>query len=43
MRNALVIAGREIAAYFVQPIAYVVMTVFLLLGRMVLLRPVAPL
>jgi len=32
MRNALVIAGREIAAYFVQPIAYVVMTVFLLLG-----------
>ncbi|MGO9056663.1 MAG: ABC transporter permease subunit [Candidatus Binataceae bacterium] len=32
MRNALVIAGREIAAYFVQPIAYVVMTVFMLLG-----------
>jgi ABC-2 type transport system permease protein len=32
MRNALIIAGREIAAYFVQPIAYVVMTVFLLLG-----------
>ena len=32
MRTALVIAGREIAAYFVQPIAYVVMTVFLLLG-----------
>src|SRR5271156_3905464 len=32
MRNALVIAGREISAYFVQPIAYVVMTVFLLLG-----------
>ena len=32
MRNALVIAGREITAYFVQPIAYVVMTVFLLLG-----------
>jgi ABC-2 type transport system permease protein len=32
MRNALVIAGREIAAFFVQPIAYVVMTVFLLLG-----------
>jgi len=32
MRNALVIAGREIAAYFVQPIAYVVMTVFVLLG-----------
>ncbi len=26
------IAGREITAYFVQPIAYVVMTVFLLLG-----------
>jgi ABC-2 type transport system permease protein len=32
MRNALVIAGREIAAYFVQPVAYVVATVFLLLG-----------
>lgn len=32
MRNALVIAGREISAYFVQPIAYVVMTVFMLLG-----------
>jgi ABC-2 type transport system permease protein len=32
MRNALVIAGREITAFFVQPIAYVVMTVFLLLG-----------
>src|SRR5260370_13032234 len=32
MRNTLVIAGREIAAFFVQPIAYVVMTVFLLLG-----------
>jgi ABC-2 type transport system permease protein len=32
MKNALVIAGREIAAYFVQPIAYVVMTVFILLG-----------
>ena len=31
MRNALVIAGREISAYFVQPIAYVVMTVFLLI------------
>ena len=32
MRNTLVIAGREIAAFFLQPIAYVVMTVFLLLG-----------
>jgi gliding motility-associated transport system permease protein len=32
MRNTIVIAGREIAAYFVQPVAYVVMTVFLLLG-----------
>jgi ABC-2 type transport system permease protein len=32
MRNALTIAGKEIQSYFVQPVAYVVMTVFLLLG-----------
>ena len=32
MRNALTIAGKEMAGYFVQPVAYVVMTVFLLLG-----------
>ncbi len=32
MRNTLTIAGRELQAYFVQPVAYVVMTVFLLLG-----------
>jgi len=32
MKNTMVIAGREIQAYFVQPVAYVVMTVFLLLG-----------
>lgn len=32
MKNTLVIAGRELQAYFVQPVAYVVMTVFLLLG-----------
>jgi gliding motility-associated transport system permease protein len=32
MKNTLVIAGKELASYFVQPVAYVVMTVFLLLG-----------
>jgi ABC-2 type transport system permease protein len=32
MKNALTIAGKELAGYFVQPVAYVVMTVFLLLG-----------
>src|SRR5579885_1570007 len=32
MKNALTIAGKELAAYFVQPVAYVVLTVFLLLG-----------
>ena len=32
MRNAITIAGKELAGYFVQPVAYVVMTVFLLLG-----------
>jgi ABC-2 type transport system permease protein len=32
MRNTLTIAGKELASYFVQPVAYVVMTVFLLLG-----------
>src|SRR5579883_1862398 len=32
MKNALTIAGRELEAYFVQPVAYVVLTVFLLLG-----------
>src|SRR5215468_392630 len=32
MKNSFVIAGKELAAYFVQPVAYVVMTVFLLLG-----------
>ncbi len=32
MRNALAIAGREIRSYFVSPIAYVVLTGFLLLG-----------
>ncbi len=32
MKNALIIAGKELAGYFVQPVAYVVMTVFLLLG-----------
>lgn len=32
MKNALTIAAREIQSYFVQPIAYVVMTVFMLLG-----------
>ena len=32
MRNSITIAGKELAGYFVQPVAYVVMTVFLLLG-----------
>jgi ABC-2 type transport system permease protein len=32
MKNSLTIAGKELQAYFVQPIAYVVMAVFLLLG-----------
>src|SRR3984893_11948985 len=32
MRNTLVIAGKELEGYFVQPVAYVVLTVFLLLG-----------
>lgn len=32
MKNSLIIAGKELSAYFVQPVAYVVMTVFLLLG-----------
>jgi ABC-2 type transport system permease protein len=32
MKNSLTIAGKELAGYFVQPVAYVVMTVFLLLG-----------
>jgi ABC-2 type transport system permease protein len=32
MRNTLTIAGRELQSYFVQPVAYVVMTVFLLLA-----------
>lgn len=32
MRNALAIAGKDIRAYFVSPIAYVVMTGFVLLG-----------
>jgi ABC-2 type transport system permease protein len=32
MRNALTIAGREVRSYFVSPIAYVVLTGFLLLG-----------
>jgi ABC-2 type transport system permease protein len=32
MRNAITIAGKELAGYFVQPVAYVVMSVFLLLG-----------
>ena len=32
MRNALTIAGKELSSYFVQPVAYVVLTVFLLLG-----------
>jgi len=32
MKNAFTIAGKELASYFVQPVAYVVLTVFLLLG-----------
>lgn len=32
MKNALVIAGKELKGYFVQPVAYVVLTVFVLLG-----------
>ncbi|HUO06379.1 MAG TPA: ABC transporter permease subunit [Candidatus Binataceae bacterium] len=32
MKNALTIARKELAAYFVQPVAYVVLTVFLMLG-----------
>jgi ABC-2 type transport system permease protein len=32
MKNSLIIAGKELAAFFVQPVAYVVMSVFLLLG-----------
>ncbi len=32
MKNTLTIAGKELAGYFTQPVAYVVMTVFLLLG-----------
>src|SRR5216683_3255812 len=32
MRNTLTIAGKELQGYFVQPVAYVVLTVFLQLG-----------
>ena len=32
MKNALTIAGKELRSYFVSPIAYVVLTGFLLLG-----------
>jgi ABC-2 type transport system permease protein len=32
MKNTLVIAGKELQGYFVQPVAYVVLTVFLLLA-----------
>src|SRR5215469_499490 len=32
MRNTLVIAGKELQGYFIQPVAYVVLTVFLLLA-----------
>src|SRR5204862_2823910 len=32
MRNALSIAGKELRSYFVSPVAYVVITGFLLLG-----------
>src|SRR6267142_6435538 len=32
VRNILAIAGRELKSYFVSPIAYVVLTGFLLLG-----------
>src|ERR1039457_3634721 len=31
MKNSLTIAGKELSGYFLQPVAYVVMTVFLLL------------
>ena len=32
MRNILVIAEREIKAYFISPIAYVVLTIFIFLS-----------
>ena len=32
MKNAFTIAGKELRSYFVSPIAYVVLTGFLLLG-----------
>src|SRR5215813_8915750 len=32
MRNTLTIAGKELSSYFVQPVAYVVLTVFVLLA-----------
>src|SRR5260370_8962134 len=32
MRNTLTVAGKELKRCFVQPVAYVVLTVFLLLG-----------
>jgi ABC-2 type transport system permease protein len=32
MKNTLTIAGKELQGYFLQPVAYVVLTVFLLLG-----------
>jgi gliding motility-associated transport system permease protein len=32
MKNALTIAGKELQSYFVSPVAYVVLTVFMLLG-----------
>lgn len=32
MRNTFTIAGKELTGYFVQPVAYVVLTVFILLG-----------
>src|SRR5260370_7891937 len=32
MKNSLAIAGKELAGYFLQPVAYVVMTVFMLRG-----------
>ncbi|HVN63830.1 MAG TPA: ABC transporter permease subunit [Candidatus Binataceae bacterium] len=32
MKNSLIIARKELAAYFVQPVAYVVLTVFLMMG-----------
>src|ERR1700720_1426901 len=43
MRNTFTIAGKELQGYFVQPVAYVVLTVFLLLGGwffFAMLRPV---